>query len=139
MGLMIGASAVLLSGCRLLDNPKYRFKMTVEVETPEGVKTGSSVMEIGDWKIHMAAGKRLGGENGTKADLPRADWPMILRFRDINDPKSVEQVDPEAIGVKRIMLETTGDEVTVGIEKRLGWLGALERSSANSIVETSAS
>ena len=47
---------------------------------------------------------------------------MMVRFRNINDPKSVERVKPEAIGVKRILLETTSDDVTTGIEKRLGWL-----------------
>ena len=47
---------------------------------------------------------------------------MMVRFADINDPKSVERVDPKAVGVKRILLETTNDDVTTGIEKRLGWL-----------------
>ena len=65
----------------------------------------------------------LGGWFGSaKAELPRADWPLMVRFRDINDPRSVERVDPAAVGVKRIVLETTSDEVTTGIEKRLGWL-----------------
>ncbi len=63
------------------------------------------------------------GDGEVKAELPRDDWPMMVRFRDINDPKSVERVKPEAIGVKRITLETTSDDVTVGIEKRLRWLG----------------
>lgn len=56
--------------------------------------------------------------NKRKAELPRNAWPMMVRFRDLNDPKSVERVEPEAIGVKRILLETTGAEVTTGIEKR---------------------
>ncbi len=47
---------------------------------------------------------------------------MMVRFRDLNDPKSVEKVDPEAIGVRRITVETTSDDVTTGIEKRLRWL-----------------
>lgn len=46
----------------------------------------------------------------------------MVRFGDLNDPKSVKQVDPEAVGVRRIVLETTSDPVTTGIEKRLGWL-----------------
>jgi hypothetical protein len=71
------------------------------------------------WK----AVNRLGGWFAdAKADLPRAVWPMMVRFGDINDPKTVERVDPTAIGVTRIALETTGDAVTTGIEKRLGWL-----------------
>ena len=63
------------------------------------------------------------GDGEVKAELPRDTWPMMVRFRNINDPKSVERVKPEAIGVKRILLETTSDDVTTGIEKRLGWLG----------------
>lgn len=47
---------------------------------------------------------------------------MMVRFRDLNDPKSVERVDPDAICVRRITAETTSDDVTTGIEKRLGWL-----------------
>ena len=62
------------------------------------------------------------GEGEAKGELPRADWPMMVRFGDINDPKTVEKVDPEVIGVKRIVVETTSDDVTTGIEKRLGWL-----------------
>ena len=53
------------------------------------------------------------------AELPRAAWPLMVRFRDIRDPKSVERVDPDAIGVRRIAIETTRDPVTTGIEKRL--------------------
>lgn len=47
----------------------------------------------------------------------------MVRFRDINDPRTVEMVEPEAVGVKRILLEATQDPVTTGIEKRLGWMG----------------
>ena len=73
------------------------------------------------WK---AVNRLSGSGNGdAKGDLPRREWPLMVRFRDLNDPKSVEKVDPDAIGVKRITLETTSDAVTTGIEKRLGWLG----------------
>ena len=57
-----------------------------------------------------------------KAELSRADWPLMVRFGDINDPKTVEQVDPDTIGVKRIVLETTRADVTTGIEKRIPWI-----------------
>jgi hypothetical protein len=73
---------------------------------------------------YFAAVKRLGGWfTSAKAELPREYWPMVVRFADLNDPKSVEQVDPSAAGVKRILLETSRDAVTTGIEKRLKWLG----------------
>jgi hypothetical protein len=45
----------------------------------------------------------------------------MVRFKDIDDPRSVEQVDPGAAGVKRILLETTNDAVTTGIQKHFTW------------------
>ena len=197
MGLLVGGVASALSGCGILGGAKsYRFRMTVEVETPQGLKTGSSVMEvrltrgvaIGDssgvgssvrgeavvvdlpdgplfvlLEVPDAGpplqaivpdallGRRSSGPNEVmadtaklgstwlseyKADLPRHrdngfeqsdnGWPMMVRFGNINDPKSVRKVDPEAIGVKRILLETTSDDLTTGIEKRLGWLETLK-------------
>lgn len=182
LGALAGMASVALSGCGLFGRNSYRFKMTVELQTAEGLKSGSSVMEYyvhkepallpeegsgfsagishGEavvvdaqsgpifalltvrngssdidvlgafapelwdqpWEEKMAAVRRLSSENGIKVELPRADWPMMVRFADINDPKSVERVDPAAVGVKRILLETTREEVTVGIQRRLGWL-----------------
>ena len=72
-----------------------------------------------------------------RGDLPRDQWPQMVRFRDINDPKSVEAVDPDAIGVKRIWVETTSDPVTTGIEKRLGWIDRLKAETSNNILATS--
>lgn len=48
------AASLLLSGCGILDalaDESFRFRMTVEVQTPQGLKSGSSVYEI-------TAGKR---------------------------------------------------------------------------------
>lgn len=42
-------AALLLSACDLftpLTDESYRFRMTVEIETPEGLRTGSSVYEV---------------------------------------------------------------------------------------------
>ena len=56
--------------------------------------------------------------------------PMLVRFGDLNDPKSVERADPEHLdasfgpGVKlaRATVQLTDEPVTMGIEKRLGWV-----------------
>ena len=192
MGAAGTALAMGLSGCGSPSSASYRFRMTVEVETPQGLKTGSSVMEV-----RIARGMAIGDSSGIssalrgeavvvdlpdgplfvllqipdagpplqtivpeallgvhssgpdevmantaklgstwfseyKADLPRHrdngfqandnGWPQMVRFRDLKDPKSVEKVDPDAIGVKRIVVETTGDDVTARIIERLGWL-----------------
>ena len=182
LGLLAGAATLAVAGCGR-NSASYRFRMTVEVETPQGLRSGSSVMEvrlargmaIGDrsgvtsgvfgeavvvdlpegplfvlLQVPNAGpplqsvvprallGRRSDGPDGVMADggklgstwfseyraeLPRADWPLMVRFGDISDPKTVEQVDPDTIGVKRILLETTRADVTTGIEKRLGWLG----------------
>jgi hypothetical protein len=171
-----------LGGCGLLE-ASYRFRMIVEVDTPEGPVSGSSVYEVTAHKTlrltseETAGGGGLRGEavvvdlpngplfvllkipdargrlaseatqalsggkqladideyvaavrslgswfGGAEAELPRKYWPLMVRFRVIGDPKSVERVDPEAIGVRRIRLETTSDKVTDGIVERLGWL-----------------
>lgn len=46
IGLLAGGVAAVLGGCSLFGNRGYRFKMTVEVETPEGLRSGSSVYEV---------------------------------------------------------------------------------------------
>ena len=53
---------------------------------------------------------------------PMQAWPMFVSFGDPKDPKSVREVSPESIGVSRITIEITDEDVTTGIEKRLGWL-----------------
>jgi hypothetical protein len=184
IGLLAGGAAALLSGCGLSGNPKYRFKMTVEVETPEGSKTGSSVYEVEttgsrdlvaggtgsrftlrgeaaavdlpggrtlfallrmargtssddnvammsmitmdpafdyDW---MASTKKIVSGAGIKSptEVAAKDYPMLVMFTDINDPTSVELVDPRVVGVKRIMVEVTDERVTIKIIEKLGWL-----------------
>jgi hypothetical protein len=196
LGVLAGGAALALGGCGSPGKASYRFRMTVEVETPQGIKSGSSVMEvrlargmaIGDQSgvssgvfgeavvvdlpdgplfvllqmpdagaplqdvvPHALLGRRSSGPDEVmadtaklgsawfssyKAELPRTrdngsqasnnNWPMMVRFGDLNDPKSVEKVDPESAGVKRIIVETTRDDVTVGIEKRISWIIAAE-------------
>jgi hypothetical protein len=185
LGLLAGAATLAVAGCGVSGGGRYRFRMTVEVQTPQGLRSGSAVYEVtahrtlaltahehaggggtrgeavvvdlpngpmfvtlkmpvsgnglgtvatltlapstrrGDVDAYIDAVRTLGDarEGEVKAALPRADWPLMVRFGDINDPKTVEQVDPDTIGVKRIVLETTRADVTTGIEKRLGWLG----------------
>jgi hypothetical protein len=188
----VAPASLQLSGCGMLPT-SYRFRMTVEVQTPQGLRSGSSVMEVTAYKMakltseeHSGSGsfrgqavvvdlpdgplfvllkmnttgsgldqavtlalrpdantghvedyvkavRALGATSGVKADLPRtgmqgcypascSNWPLMVRFRDINDPRSIEQVAPDAVGVKRILVETTRDPITIGLENRLPWL-----------------
>jgi hypothetical protein len=57
--------------------------------------------------------------------------PILVRFKDEADPKTVEAVDPgnlaatfgEGVRLKRVIIEITKDPVTTDIQKRLTWLG----------------
>ncbi len=69
--------ALLLSGCGALDDPypPFRYRMTVEVDTPEGLRTGSAVREVDYVPAAYAGGDfavfrlRLRGE-AVAVDLP---------------------------------------------------------------------
>jgi hypothetical protein len=82
-----------------------------------------------------------------KRELPLTSLPLLVRFRDLNDPKSVERVDPLDFGksfgagamLVRATLEIvpagiwplswygiTGEPITTGIDERLAWLKRLK-------------
>jgi hypothetical protein len=88
--------------------------------------------------------KRLSG----KRELPLTSLPLLVRLRDLNDPKTVERVDPLDIGksfgagakLVRATLEIvpagiwpfnrygfTGEPITTGINLRLKWLDHLDQ------------
>ena len=68
-------------------------------------------------------------------ELESAALPLLVRFRDLNDPSSVEVVDPNNLeaafgaGVKLVgaHAEITGEPITYGIERRLPWLKSGDR------------
>ncbi|NMW32944.1 hypothetical protein HKD42_12810, partial [Altererythrobacter sp. RZ02] len=94
-------AAFVLSGCGLGPDPTpdYRYRLTVEVETPEGLKSGSSVIEVqtniaGEYSIPTPGrvSQRLRGEAVT-VDLDdgqvlfallrsdsEADWAKQVMF-----------------------------------------------------------
>ena len=50
IGLLAGGTSILLTGCGpLADKTSYRFRVTLEVQKTQGLKTGSGVMEITAW------------------------------------------------------------------------------------------
>jgi hypothetical protein len=97
---------------------------------------GALPLPVGDGLSQV---KRLSG----KAELPFSSLPLLVRFRDPNDPKTVERVDPLDIGksfgagakLTRATLEIvpsgmwplnrlsiTGEPATAGLDMRLPWL-----------------
>lgn len=192
IGMFALGIGTLLAGCSTLFPMKYRFRMTVEVEAPRGLRRGFSVMEVraarepipigeghrlsvglvgeavavdieprqamfalitnvknGDMLVSavtqafepqarfgedfLSGVKKLGqlGQLGRTSVLLPELYPKLVRFADIRDPATIEEVDPNDLtksfgpGVKlrRITVAVTDDAVTAGIENRLAWLG----------------
>lgn len=193
MGLLAATVAMTVAGCGSRGD-SYRQRITVEVETPEGLKTGSSVSEIKwsyrdgfgeqggsrasargeavavdlpggqtlfalvtsetdpDW-LATAAARAVGdqvpperqGKGGyfedhhLKGDLKPEDYPRLVRFGDMNDPATVQEVDPinlrtqlgAGVRLSRITLAITDDPVTDQLRKHLPW----SSSQAGSLVK----
>jgi hypothetical protein len=183
IGLMAGGAAFALSGCGLFGENSYRYKLTVEVETPEGLRTGYAVRQV-NW----SAGRKITQEANTASmthkgeavmvDLPNGQtlfalmspdgqetpmlafgsatldssagrsikdlspparpearygesgYPVLVRFRDTNEPQTVEKVDPanlaasfgEGYRLKRITAQIVDESVTVRVQTKLFWL-----------------
>ncbi len=72
-----------------------------------------------------------------KAEVPLAKLPLMVRFRDIVDPKTVERVEPTNLaatfgpGVRllRATVEITDEPVTWAIDRTLPWLTHLDDHS----------
>lgn len=82
---------LLLAACSLTDDtPSYRYRLTVEVDTPEGLKTGSSVIEVrqrlvrpGSSPANVAVERRVRGE-AVAVDLPGGKTLFALLRSDNN-------------------------------------------------------
>ena len=190
----------MLAACGSDDRaPDYRYRLTVEVDTPEGMRTGSSVilvkqrlMRPGSNPAGTTVERRVQGE-AVAVDLRKGrtlfallrsennvDWasyvmqtlaphidsesfaqqldnmlllrgeivlprtfqpvghleersayPMLVTFGNLDDPTSIEEVDPDDLkatfgdgyALRRITVQMTDDAVTTGNTKRLRWLG----------------
>ncbi len=188
---IFATGALTLGGCGRTTKTNYR--MSIEVTTPHGLCSGSSVREVANhapfelpfpsiaedrpsWRVRGEAvmvdlpdGQVLFGllssGDGVRDYASREIWfirrelnrdsfvlwpdpprttrpvifdplPMLVRFRDIADPTTVEKVDPNdlaasfGVGVKlrQITVKMTNDVVTAGIEKRLEWLSNVRGS-----------
>jgi hypothetical protein len=183
LGVLAGGAAALLSGCGLFGGNSYRYKLTVEVETPEGLRTGYAVRQV-DWSpgvkitpeadtasmthkgeavmVELPNGETLFAlmspdgqetpmlafgsatlksiaDRSVKELRPperfnsssgRSGYPRFVRFRNINDPKTVENVDPAKLAtsfgagyrLKRITAQIVDEDVTQKVVKKLPWI-----------------
>lgn len=77
LGLVAGGAVAVLGGCGLMrPSEELRYRLTVEVETPQGLKSGSSVIEVRgvknpDWVTPEGRGTRASFKGEAAAvDLP---------------------------------------------------------------------
>lgn len=98
--LLVTPALVGLRGCAELTSESYRFRLIVEINTPEGIRTGSSVIEI--WAAYDMPGSknrlwRVRGE-AVLVNLPNGrNLFALLKTRAIyNDMAglSMETLDP---------------------------------------------
>jgi hypothetical protein len=77
----------------------------------------------------MEDAARLARVRGQRVITP-GDLPDLVTFADINDPKTVIEVDPNdlqatlgpGVSWNEITLESTDEPVTLGIETKLSWI-----------------
>jgi hypothetical protein len=85
-------------------------------------------VEVGIEQVARLSGKR---------ELPLDSLPRLVRFRDINDPMTVERVNPfniaEQFGPNASLIRVTleiapaAEPITTGINKKLVWLDHLDK------------
>jgi hypothetical protein len=82
------------------------------------------------WETYVKAAHEFALVKGPQA-VPPLKYPLLVTFGDINNPKTVKQVDPANLAasfgpgyaLKSITLEITDEPVTEGeVEKVLGWI-----------------
>ncbi len=188
------AVSLALSGCG--DNTTTRYRLAAEVETPQGIASGSSVIEV-KWHRPGALAKQILGSQASGSysirgeavavELPNnqvlfvllrsqndVDWaawvlgqigdgkpvpvprrwkygpgppgemvdnyPLFVRFKDIDDPMSVETVDPDDLSatfgqghsLKSLTFQRTNSDVNFRIERRIRWINEMENHNYKS-------
>lgn len=182
---VVVAATLLTAACNPFPKTwQWNQKLTVEVETPQGIKSGSAVTHV-SWQEENAVGNYPSSYNGEAAvvevspgkylfaligentkfialrtfaaetgggsvtpngfaavskvrgtrNVPRDNYPLLVTFADISDPKTVQKVDPDnlaasfgpSVSLKRIALEITYGKVTQKIEMMLPWLEKVGR------------
>ncbi|HEX8061744.1 MAG TPA: hypothetical protein VF535_00865 [Allosphingosinicella sp.] len=81
------------------------------------------------------------GERISDSRDPMIEYPLLVRFRDRNDPTTVEAVDPDAldrsfgpgVALKAIKVQVTEEPVRTGIKARLQWLEPVGRERSTLI------
>ena len=83
----------LLASCS--QKEEIRFRMTVNVQTPEGIRTGSSVMEISAWNNRIALNGHIRGRDlqGEAVPVTLPDGRILIALIAAERPDYVEFTD----------------------------------------------
>ncbi|UAB78713.1 hypothetical protein INR77_03015 [Erythrobacter sp. SCSIO 43205] len=138
MTALLAGPLLLSTGCSAEDQaPDYRYRLTVEVETPEGLKTGSSVIEVqqtvmrpGSAPGNLGVSRKVRGE-AVAVDLPRnqtlftllrsesnVDWASYL-YVYLKPPST----DKEFVDRLDDVLEVTGERELPRMWPPVGHIG----------------
>jgi hypothetical protein len=195
--LLVTFTLGYVSCTQMYPSGKWRYKITVNVETPEGLKSGAAVREVtfksGPKILPDVAGStsKVTGEavvidlghgkylfalmdvdgsyqivhdifpyeassprnyieyyqslTGQKKALSPSQYPLLVTFADIKDPKTVKKVSSndlskafgQGIVLKDMTLEMTDENLTFKIEGWLTWLLNLKSNIDGTFVTTS--
>ncbi len=99
IGMLIVSALAMLGGCNIFgSNHSYRYRITVEIDTPDGLKTGSAVQETVVSKSRFDVGD-ISGKRGmrTRGEAVAVDLPGgQTLFAMLPDPNLTQAVlDPE--------------------------------------------
>lgn len=95
---------IALTGCNTLIGATYRYRLTVEVDTPKGPRTGSTVVEVKQWEAPAFPSPEAGGLRSSfrgeavAVDLPGGQTLFIL----LNNAATLAEYAyrPFVIGIK---------------------------------------
>ena len=193
LALISRVGTAMLSGCGLFGGGnEYRYKLTVELETPEGLRTGFAVRQV-NWSagrsvtqeastasmshkgeavmVDLPNGETLfalmspdgqetpmlafgsaaqtsGSDRSVKVLRPPATpqtayvgggsgYPWFVRFKDTDDPKTLQKDDPANLAVsfgsgyrlKRVTAQIVDEPVTERVMGKLAWLERYKNDS----------
>lgn len=115
-------------GTDLLNLSRQAFRPLVD--TPEFKQNGRTYYDLGKQNRFLISSK-------PSAELSMDQVPLLVRFRDMRDPLTVEKVDPADLPrrfgagyrLRRVTVAITDEPITRGIEKHLPWINTIKNAS----------
>ncbi|MCJ8190236.1 hypothetical protein [Sphingomicrobium aestuariivivum] len=89
LGAGVGTLFAALGACNIFRSPSYRFRLTVNVDTPDGIRTGSSICEVkADRGTDLSTGGQTQGVKmrGEAAIVELPDDRLLVALLLTNNP-----------------------------------------------------